>query len=235
MGQCDLVLLHAPNFHVMNEAAGEALTLDIHVRTKVRYDYSYIESAVVRLGEDTLQVDSYGGYFLNGVSGASLPAMLSGFPVTHIQPDDKQHFFTIELGPGEDLVLSAFKDMVSVKVDNADESRFHGSAGLMGEFDGQRRLLGRDGVRVIPEPNSLGEEWQVRDDEDMLFQVSRSPQYPKKCIFPDAAAAKKSRRLGHSVARKVAEKACSHWKENKMACINDVMKTGDVDLAGAHF
>lgn len=229
-GECDLVFLHAPNFHVAEDKGGETLALDIHVRTKVRYDYSYIESAVVRLGEDTLQVDSFGQYYLNSVSGADLPAQLAGFPVTHTRPNDKQHIFTIDLGFEESLVVSNFKDMVSIKVGNADESRFHGSVGLMGEFGGKGRLLARDGVTTMEDPNSLGQEWQVRNDEDMLFQVSREPQYPKECILP-ATTAKKSLRFGQSITRSAAEKACAHWKDNKEACVSDVMKTGDLDLA----
>ncbi|CAB9512707.1 Glycoside hydrolase Family 5 [Seminavis robusta] len=49
MGACDLVLLHAPNFKDNNTA------LDIHIRTKTRYDYSYIETAAVQIGEDILE------------------------------------------------------------------------------------------------------------------------------------------------------------------------------------
>ena len=36
-GECDLVLVHTDSF------AQAGKTLDIHARTKIRYDYSYIE------------------------------------------------------------------------------------------------------------------------------------------------------------------------------------------------
>lgn len=226
-----MVLLQAPYFHHTKD--GEAMALKINVRTKARYDYSFIESAVLQLGESTLQVDSFGQYFLDGVSGADLPATFAGFPVIHSQPNEKQHVFKIDLGHGEDVIISTFKDMVSVKLDNADESRFHASVGLMGEFGGKGRLLARDGVTIVDDPNLLGQEWQVREEEDMLFQVARAPQHPQKCILPDPDAAEKNQRLGHTVALKVAEQACAHWTSNKAGCISDVMKTGDVDLASA--
>ena len=238
-----MVFLHAPYFHsrTTQSIEEEDLALDIQVRTKGRYGYSYIESAVVRIGEDKLQVDSFGGYYLDGISGADLTsADLGGFPVTHTQPNDKQHVFRIDLGPGEDLIISTFKDMVSVKVDNADQSRFVDSVGLMGEFGGKGRLVGRDGVTEMTDPNALGQEWQVRDNEDMLFQVAQAPQYPDRCILPDTeASGTKNHRLGGDgrakkpIDRSAAEKACAHWKENQENCIADVTKTGDIDIATA--
>lgn len=101
----------------------------------------------------------------------------------------------------------------------------------MGEF-GTGKLLARDGVTVMDEPNTIGEEWQVRDSEDMLFQVARAPQYPGKCIIPNVTTTK-TRRLGESITRDAAEKACAGWKENKILCIQDVIATGDLDLAAA--
>lgn len=43
MGECDLVFTDAPNFAV-------DMPMKIHIRTKARYDYSFIESAVVMIG-----------------------------------------------------------------------------------------------------------------------------------------------------------------------------------------
>ena len=60
-GGCDLVLLHDDSF-------AHGLGITIHIRTKERYGYSYIETAAVRIGEDTLEVSSYGFYMVNGVS-----------------------------------------------------------------------------------------------------------------------------------------------------------------------
>ena len=54
--------------------------MDIHVRTKIFADeFSYIESAAIRLGNDVLVVYSYGDYSVNGVSGATMPHKLGGY------------------------------------------------------------------------------------------------------------------------------------------------------------
>jgi hypothetical protein len=208
------------------------MALDIHIRTKIRYDYSYIESAVVKIGEEMLEVASYGEYFLNGVENADLPSAIGGFNITYSQPDVKQHVFTIHVENDEKIVLKAFKDMVSMLTD-ADYVRFDGSSGMMGEI-GSGRMFARDGITVLEEPNAFGAEWQVRDNEPMLFQTIREPQYPQACKLPSADA-KASRRLGAtSVARKAAEEACASWDADiREGCIHDVMATGDVDLAAA--
>ena len=64
-GGCDLVLLHAPNF-------GHGLGLDIHIRTKIDSWWSYIETAVLRIGDHTLEVmggtDSF-QFWIDGFEG----------------------------------------------------------------------------------------------------------------------------------------------------------------------
>ena len=47
-----------------------------------------------------------------------------------------KHTFEILLeGEGEKIVLGSFKDLVSVKIDNASRTRFKGSLGMMGNAD----------------------------------------------------------------------------------------------------
>ena len=109
------------------------MALDIDVRTTTRLDYSYIESAVVRIGNDTLEVGSHGNYFLNGVFAANRPdGTISGFPISYSCPSDYIHIFEIQLGDGENIVIKVFKDMVGVKLNQIDAGRFHGSVGLLG-------------------------------------------------------------------------------------------------------
>jgi hypothetical protein len=227
MGACDLVLISAPNFET-------GLSLDIFIRTKIRYQYSYIESAVVKIGDETLEVASFGLYFLNGISHADMPNEISGFPIVYKNPTEKVHVFEIQLDENEKIVLKTFKDMVSVKLDEADAKRFHGSYGMLGDYE-TGKMVARDGITVIEDPNAFAAEWQVREDLDgpMLFQTSHGPQYPQACMVPDANK-KDSRhlRLG-GVSREAAEKACANWADNKEACVSDVMATGDVDLAAA--
>jgi hypothetical protein len=225
MGACDMHLVMAPNF-----TSAHAMVIDI--RTKIRREYSYIETAVVQIGSETFEVSSFGDYSLNGVSSAKLPGEISGFQVVYTQPNPNVHAFKILLGPNESILLTAFKDMVSVKIDEANADRFHGSLGMMGEFE-TGKLLGRDGKTVMKDPNALAAEWQVRSDEPMLFQTVVSPQHPQPCVLP-AAGSSVSRRLGSSIALSAAEKACAKWSaETRENCVHDVMATGDLDLADA--
>jgi hypothetical protein len=228
MGECDMHLIHAPNFTPM-------MALDIDIRTKVRYDYSYIESAVAKIGDDIFEVTSFGSYFLNGVAGASLPATIADFPITHTQPSDKIHIFEIQVTNKEKIIFRTFKDWVSVKLDHTDAERFHGSQGMMGEYE-TGKLLARDGKTVLQDPIDLANEWQVRQDEPMLFLSRSGPQHPQACRLPDTDETIKKnlrRRLGEStVSLEAAEKACSGWSpETREGCVHDVMASGDLDLA----
>lgn len=227
MGGCDLHLLKAPYFD-----AGKELLIDI--RTKVRYGYSFIESAVVKVGEETLEVSSFGQYALNGVSDADLFQKFAGYQVIHSQPSLKDHKFEIQITDEESIVLSTFKDMVSVKIVNAETSRFHDSVGMMGAFE-NGLMVARNGKTEIEDPEEFAAEWQVRGDEPMLFSTVSGPQYPQKCQMPNASSlTERTRRLGESIAREAAEKACAHWTEaTRDACVFDILETGDFDLANA--
>lgn len=229
MGACDLTLLQAPNFAANKE-------LIINIRTKIRYEFSYIEQVVLKIGDETLEVGSFGEYSLNGVHGASnatMAAGIAGFPISYSQPNKKTHIFEIHLGDGEKIVLRTFKDLVSVKMDELHSSRFAGSKGMMGSFDDDGAMLGRDGTTVFEDPNAFASEWQVREDEPMMFQTIQEPQHPQACLLPaPQTAANRQRRLGESVAREAAEKACASWDKEKVEmCVHDVLATGDLDLA----
>lgn len=102
MGQCDLHLLIAPFF-----SPDKPLVVDI--RTRTRYDYSYIESAAVKIGDEILEVSSWGEYWLSGVEGAlqndNEVASISGFPIQYTQVDDKIHKFVIQIAEEESIVV----------------------------------------------------------------------------------------------------------------------------------
>lgn len=231
MGACDLVLVHAPSFN----ASG--LDLDIHIRTTKRYQYSFISSAVIRIGEDTLEVSSWGEYSINGVSqwrddGDGGSMNLAGFPLVYQQINEKQSKFELVLGNDEKIEISSFKDLVSVTIKHGTTERFGDSVGLMGSFDG--KLLARDGVTEMEDMNAFGQEWQVRQDEPMLFVSERVPQHPTQCVLPSPEEASSTgRRLGETMAQGKAEEACAHVSEpqRKEACVFDVMAVGDIDIA----
>ena len=222
MGQCDLVLIDAPSF-------GKGLGLSAHLRTKARYAYSYIESAVIKIGEeDTLEVGAYGQYFVNGISNGEMPAMTAGFPVIHEQKSKDLHIFTVDAGIHGSIILKAYKDLVGIKFSHAQEADFGDSVGLMGSF-GSGTHFARDGQTILEDANEFGQEWQVQQHEPQLFGT----EAPKgKCILPTPKS-DTSRRLGETISVEAAEIACAHVKEGHAQCIYDVIATGDLGAAQA--
>ena len=74
-------------------------------------------------------------------------------------------------------------------------------------------------------------EWQVTEEEPMLFATARAPQHPVKCVLPSPES-KESRRLGETKARGKAEQACAHHSGKVFEnCVVDVMAVGDVAIA----
>jgi hypothetical protein len=225
-GVCDLVLLQSKDFE-------SGLDLDVHIRTHMRRDMSYISSAALRIGTDVLEVESQGIYYLNGVAGADLHSEFGGFEILHTQPTDKQHVFEIHLGGRERIKIKTYKDFVSVLVEEGEGKHFSKSVGLMGDF-ALGHMIARDGKTIIEDANAFGQEWQVLDSEPKLFQTVRFPQHPQVCTMPtpvQATSQLRRRLLESSVDELAAEKACEHWGDGKDDCVFDVLTTGDLDMA----
>jgi hypothetical protein len=217
------------------------------VRTTIRSSYSYIESAVVSIGDDTLEVSSWGEYSLNGVGDAILATpdsqvlmkgqtqnvpSLGGYHVYHTEVSKMKHVFNIILGHGQNITLSNMKGIVGIEINQGTQDSFARAVGLLGNKQG--KMLARDGVTDLHDDmNAMGQEWQVRDYEPMLFQSSRAPQYPEICRLPNVVE-KEARRLGEGITEDVAKIACAHLKYDEdafAACVYDVTATNDLDLA----
>jgi hypothetical protein len=231
MGQCDLVLLHAPNFD-------NGKNLDIHTRTTIRHGYSYIESAAISIDGEVLEVSSYGEHALNGVDGVLAASSdeqqtIGGYPIYYTQVNKKRHHYDLVLSPKENITFVSFKDLVAVHMNSGQSHVFFNEdvRGIMGSIDGA--LVGRDGTDMSDDVTAFAEEWQVRDFEPMLFRNARAPQYPSKCNLPSSAK-KESRGLGATIARAAAETACSHFAGNQFDnCVYDIMAVGDLEMAEA--
>ena len=184
-----------------------------------------------------MAVGSWGAFNVNGVGDASQAVDLAGFPLYHTMLNKKQHIFDVVLGTNENITISTFKDLVSVKIKGGSHDHFGASVGIMGTFGGE--LLARNGSVVNTDQtaiNAFGQDWQVREDEPMLFESVRAPQAPyEKCRLPSMASMEQ-RRLGEgSVTKEAAEKACAHLigEDRKEACIFDCMAVGDIEIAQA--
>ena len=221
------MLASFPNF-------ADQLGLAIDIRTATRYDYSFIETAAIKIGEDILEVSSYGQYMLNSISQAEFPMMLGGFPVEYTQPRKQQHLFTIDLGDEKSIVVKVYKDLVYVNlnVHSGDNAGVKNGVGLLGTWmEGTR--LARDGVTVVDNDNAFGQEWQVRDTDAQLFTATRAPQWPTKCEMPNPAE-RASRRLGETVVTsEEAAAACANIKDphHHDMCVFDVIATSDLSVA----
>jgi hypothetical protein len=233
-GVCDLVLLKN---HGFNNGVG----MDIQIRTKKTRQWSYVSSAVLRIGDESFEVA--GGkdmqYWVNGVAGddltdnGMLSKTISGYPINFSQLNSKQREFAVALGNGEAVVFKTWNEFVRVDIQGATDADFKGSVGLMGSFP-EGIKIGRDGKTVIDDLNEFGLEWQVDATEPKLFHNLEGPQFPERCVIPSAAEMR--RRLGEStITQEQAEKACGRVSEaDRSLCIFDVMATNDMDVAGAY-
>ena len=209
------------------------------IRTKIVRWWSYVDSVVVQIGQDTLEVQ--GGmddrrYWHNGQRGEMLhsskmmPFTVGGYPVRYRGLNQHQFQFKIFLENDQNIVLKAVKDFMRVDVENPTQEYFGDSVGLMGSFDGDR-MLARDGSDMT-DVNAFGQEWQVCVTEPMLFHEVQGVQHPTMCAMPTID--RESRRLAGSISREQAEIACAKVAPESMEdCIFDVMATNDVVAAAA--
>jgi len=239
-GGCDLVLLDNPQFK-------DGLGMRIHIRTKIETWWSYVKTAVIQIGDETLEVS--GGehnqqwMVLNGKVNEPLEeqawnqAQLGG-QLLRFKQNGIFREAHIHMGNGEKLYIKSYYDFVKVELKAEGSQFFTGSLGLLGRFpDGKR--VGRDGQTLIEDANAFGQEWQVTASEPKLFSTYNDPWVvlaEQKCAMPVETAEKRKlrqRRLAEGMPMEAAEKACSHLEsaQEQKACIFDVLATQDVNMA----
>jgi len=222
-----------PNFH-------NGLGIDIHIRTKIVRFWSFIQRAVIRIGNDILEVEgsqdtSKVSYWINYEPQGELED-LGGFPVSI--NDNKDHY-TIDLDslyPGEQIHLKTFKEFVGVKIIGASESSFGNSTGITGDF-ATGNTYARDGSTVLNDYEILGQEWQVLPSDGLYFREVSRPHFPEKCYVPEDPRGERQRRLVESsVTEEQAEAACSQLEDefSRKGCIYDILATQDLDMVGAY-
>lgn len=180
-GGCDVVFLQNPSFC-------DGLGLDIHLRTKVGTNdrwWSFVEAAVVRVGEDVIEVEGgeeCGRLWVNskGKNCTQLkPRKAYKVPLKVEQKGDfyasiqklnsKQMQFQLSFEEDGALVtMETFQEFVRVDVVVTDFHSFGESYGLIGAFP-QGERVGRDTVTVITNENDFVKEWQVQRNDTLLF------------------------------------------------------------------
>lgn len=231
-GVCDLVLVENKNFK-------NGLGLDIHIRTSKVHQFSYVSAAVVRIGDDTLEVRGGKGanYWINGVAGDSdvdgnmwLPHNVGGYPVKVHKKNSKEIEYAVYLDDEQYVIFRTHGNYIRVDVGNPKEEYFGESVGLMGSFHTGERV-GRDGITVVEDENEFGQQWQVRGNS--YFHNIEGAQFPEKCMIPDASE-RRQRRLGeHTITEEEAEQACARSMDKDL-CVFDVLALNDIEIAGAY-
>ena len=238
-GGCDLVLLDNPDFL-------DGLGMLIHIRTKIETWWSYVESAAIRIGDETLVVR--GGnkdewLLTNGEANAAVEeekwylSKFAGLTLRYKQSRAGREVH-IYMPNGEKVMIKSFHDFVKVELKADGSEYFQGSHGLLGRFpDGKR--VARDGETFIEDVNAFGQEWQVLVEEPKLFgNYDDKWVVPagQKCAMPSETLEKKQlrqRRLASGIPMEDAEKACAHLADasDHKACVFDVIATQDTNMA----
>jgi hypothetical protein len=230
-GQCDLVMARSPFF-------ANGTGIEIHARTTMVDNWSLISSTAMRIGSDVLEINNDNTVYLNGVKQVELPLILSGeYKVSKTQEyftnnDEKNAkaeemlVYTIELERGE-VKVSNYRQMLQVDVN----AYLPGTEGMLG-LQSAVGMIGRDRKTVLTDSNKMGQQWQVRDNEPMLFHEVRSPQYPEVCTIPSVT----QRRLRRSDnGLKEAHDTCANVVESRRHfCVDDVLRSGDKSIARAY-
>lgn len=239
-GECDLVLLQNPDF-------AHGLGMTIYMRTVIKSWWSYIESAVVQIGPNTLEIKGQSGqqdekitYWLDGeeisdMAMGDTDAKLGDYRVHFKRISGHQSRTRIDLLHRDAIGIEVFKHFVRVNLQNRSGKQFVGSLGLMGRYpDGEK--VARDGKTVLQDIDQFGLEWQVLASEPKLFHAEGSVQHPTTCKMPQDTTSQ-TRRLGEAeVTLEQANKACSQVAEEDFDfCVTDVLAVNDVDVAGAYF
>lgn len=238
-GACDLVLVKNPDF-------ANGLGMDVHIRTKIDTWWSYIETAVIRIGGDTFEVKGGDGlnYWFNGnpgrqnlkSGGRALGHKLAGkYKIKFRWLNDRQHQFRIELDNGTTVIFKTFKEFVRVNIQTESAEDFSSSIGLMGSYP-EGVHFARNNSTVIDDVDAFGNLWQVQSSESMLFHKKDGPQHPTQCTMPLVTEDGRKRRLGEAgITQQDAEVACSRINgASHDACVFDVLATNDKDMAGSY-
>lgn len=227
-GECDLVLLHSD--HVNGN-----MPLDLHIRTRIQGHFSYIESTALKVGDTIFQLDS-DKFFVNDkayLDDTALPLALPEFTIEAVNFDGAAKIYTVVLTDHSTIKFKVIKKFLSVSVSGHEED-FGESTGLLGDYH-SGEALGRDG-RLMDDFIEYGLEWQVLEGEPKLFRELGAPQRPESsCIMPIESATSRRRLLRNKEDAKfyaMAADACS-LNEEFDSCMEDVLATGDLDLAGA--
>jgi hypothetical protein len=218
---------------------GNNTSIDIHARTTMVDNWSLISNAAIKVGNDVLEIVNDNSHYLNRVKITDFPLTIAGkYTVskheemfTNNEETDATPevmvVYSIELDTGA-IKVSNYRNMLQVDVNAA----LYETEGMMGSQD-MVGMIGRDKRTVLTDANEMGAQWQVRDNEPMLFHEIRAPQYPQRCTLPAVTSRRNLRRSDNDM--KNAEAACATVAEShRHFCVEDALLSGDMKMAHAY-
>ena len=226
-------MVHSEQFH---NGAG----FDLHARTTIEDYFSFIETAALRVGDNTVQFfkDSI---FVNGVGltrkdlpftfGQEFKYTITEAPVPARKNAKFYNYYKVDLHQGSSVLFKFYKQYLTIDI-SGSEADFADAQGLLGEYH-TGAMISRDGVE-FSNFVEFGFEWQVTPDDPKIFlDASRSPQLPfERCRMPTKARPARRNLRGDAELMKQAQEACAHIKGNSFElCVDDVVTTRDVGLA----
>jgi len=217
-GQCDLVYMSCPNFY-------SDMGMDIHIRTKIKKQYSYIQGIALKFGKNHFEMDASDIFLVNGRTYKKTPPEeFAGYLLKKIDYEDwcgnkcaNARIWLIRFDNGTWVELANWAGFLHIQL----SGDFGGCTGMMGSVEKVGKLA-RNGT-LIEESNDFGAEWRVQTSDPALFQ------YPKydPCILPPKTFRRLSKRES---AMALAE--CQHLSgTNRDTCIFDVEQTGNPLMA----
>jgi len=223
-GECDLVLLNCPDFT-------SEVGLDIQIRTKIKKNYSYIQSIAMKFGDDYFEMAGK-NWYINNKFHHEPPAEFAGYYVQKVDyapwcraKCSDALIFKFHFGVYGSVELANWAGFLHVEVSGLG---FNNCTGFLGQSS-KLGMVARNGT-LMEDVNQYGQEWQVSNLEINLFRSKRHPQHPDPCILPKQA----SRRRPDLSTHLMAVEACSHLSSPiEDMCIFDVEATGNPLMAYA--
>ena len=223
-GECDLVLLHN------DEVEGKPL--DVHVRTTIRDSYSYVEGVAVKYGEDAIEFE-HNALYVNGekVEDESMVPFGAGNKIVMV--DENKRKFQVNIQNMVSISAWSTKHFMGVSMNGA-AAVMDGTSGILGDHK-TGDMIDRSG-KLMDNFQDFAFEWQVNPSDPQIFKVAREPQLPyERCRMPAVSAASRRRKLRgtESELYEQALAACTknHIPANVQSCVDDVIFTGELELA----
>lgn len=223
------------------------MNADVHIRTTIQDFYSYVESAALKVG-NTIVEFHHDGLVIHGhgqkQSYDALPLELQdnkgqGHVTIDLQATNKNNkhktYVSVRVADNLAVLVSFTKRFMAVSIEG-DDTSLDGSVGIMGDYY-TGAMVGRHG-KVWNDFTSFSFDLQVNMDDPKLFQEDRAPQLPyERCRMPDVEVISMRRRLRSHDNDELVQNAnavCQGAVDLDL-CVDDVLATGDVDMADHFF